>query len=214
MNNDYDVLVACETSGEIRRRLRDMGINAVSCDILPADDGSAHHIVGDAGELVKRPWGLVIAHPPCTYLANSGVRWLHTQEGRWEKMREGAEFFLRMLNANAPLVAVENPVMHKHAKAIIGEGPAFTMQPYEHGDPATKRTCWWLRGLPVIEPTRVCTPEEIAEAKANKSFDAIHKATPGPDRWKIRSKTFAGIADAAATHWGGYYLKHRERLAA
>lgn len=212
MNLDrYEVLVACETSGQIRRRLRAMGIEAVSCDLLPADDGSPHHVVGDALALAtSRDWGMVIAHPPCTFLANSGVRWLHTQEGRWERMRAGAEFFRSMLeDSRAPLVACENPVMHRHAVEIVGRRQDFTLQPYQHGDPATKRTCFWLRGLPVVEPTRVCSAEEIAQSKADGRWDAIHKASPGPLRWKKRSETFPGVADALATAWGEFYLAQR-----
>lgn len=208
---DYEAAVLCETSGEIRRRLRAMGIRACSVDVLPADDGEEeHHFVADAAEFADMPFGLAIAHPPCTYLANSGVRWLYSQEGRWEAMRAGAEFFKKMLNAKAGMVAVENPVMHKHAREIVGRGPDFTMQPSDHGDPATKRTCWWLKNLPVIAPTRPCTQEEIEAAKADKSFDAVWRAPPGPDRWKIRSKTYPGIAQAVADVWGGHYLKMRQ----
>lgn len=201
------VLVACETSGQITQRLVKMGIDAVSCDVLPADDPTrSNHIVCDARELVREPWGMVIAHPPCTFLANSGVRWLYTKEGRWDDMREGAQFFLDMLNANSLLVAVENPVMHKHALEIIGRKHTFSMQPYEHGDPRTKRTCWWTVGLPKISPTNPCTKAQIQEARDSKEFQEVWRASPGPDRWKLRSRTYDGIADAVASVWGNFFL--------
>jgi len=203
------VLVACETSGQITQRLVKMGIDAVSCDVLPSDDLSrSNHIVCDARELVREPWGMVIAHPPCTFLANSGVRWLYEKEGRWDDMKEGAKFFLDMLNANAPLVAVENPIMHKHALEIIGRKHTFSMQPYEHGDPRTKRTCWWTKGLPKISPTNPCTKEEMQAARDSKEFQEVWRATPSPDRWKIRSRTYDGIADAVASVWGNFFLSN------
>jgi hypothetical protein len=175
------VLVACETSGQITQRLVKMGIDAMSCDVLPSDDLSrSNHIVCDARELVREPWGMVIAHPPCT--------------------------FLDMLNANAPLVAVENPIMHKHALEIIGRKHSFSMQPYEHGDPRTKRTCWWTKGLPKISPTNPCTKEEMQAARDSKEFQEVWRATPSPDRWKIRSRTYDGIADAVASVWGNFLL--------
>lgn len=134
---------------------------------------------------------MVIAHPPCTYLCNSGVRWLHEREGRWEQMKEAAEFFLDCLNANAPCVAVENPVMHRYAREIIGRGPDCTVQPWEHGDGYTKRTCFWLRGLPALTPTQIVEGREAA----------CHREPPGSERAKNRAKTYPGIARAMAEQW-------------
>jgi hypothetical protein len=184
------VLIACEFSGVVRGAFRDMGHDAVSCDILPTERPGPHH-QGDVLPLLRQPWDLVIAHPPCTRLCNSGVRWLHERD-LWDEMREGAEFFLACLNANAPMVAVENPVMHRHAREIIGRGPDFTTQPYEHGDPYTKRTCFWTRGLPPLQPSMVVDGREAQ----------VHRASPGPDRWKERSRTYPGIARAMAEQWG------------
>jgi len=107
-------------------------------------------------------------------------------------MREGAEFFLECLNGNAPMIAVENPVMHKYAVEIIGRKHDFSVQPYEHGDPFTKRTCFWTKGLPAIEPTNI-----IAER-----YPAVHRASPGKDRWKERSRSYPGIMNALAEQWG------------
>ena len=193
-------LVACETSGAVRRALRRKGVDAWSCDVLPADDGETlHHIQDKAQHLLGRVWDLVIAHPPCTYLANSGARWLYNADGakneeRWEKMREGAEFFLECLNANADRVAVENPVMHRHAADIIGRRQDFTIQPWQFGDNFKKRTCFWTRGLPRLVPT--------SDLDGSSAYAACHREQPGPDRWKKRSATYPGIADAIADQWG------------
>jgi len=198
-------LVACEYSGRVRSALRNRGIDAVSCDLLPSEDNSLHHIQSDVREMLAEPWDLVIAHPPCTYLANSGVRW-RVERQEWEQVREAAEFFLACLNANASLVAVENPVMHKYAReAIGGLRPFFTVQPWQFGDPARKRTCFWTRGLPKLVPTSDMT---AADARAD-----CHLASPGPDRWKDRSRTYPGIAAAIASQWGpAYRITHQRRL--
>lgn len=188
------VLIACEFSGVMRRAFRALGHDAWSCDLLPAEDGSSHHIQGDVRPLLRQPWDLVIAHPPCTRLCNSGVRWL-AERDLWDEMRQGAAFFLECLEANAPRVAVENPVMHRYAREIIGRGPDFTVQPWQFGDPAKKRTCFWTKGLPALVPTSTMT---AADAKPD-----CHRASPGPDRWKLRSVTYPGIAAACAMQWGG-----------
>jgi hypothetical protein len=145
--------------------------------------------------MLAEPWDMIIAHPPCTYLCNSGVRWMSTEPGRMDKMREGARFFLSCLFANADHVAVENPVMHGHARAIIGRGPDFTVQPWQFGDDERKRTCFWTRGLPPLRPT--------SSLDGSTAGASVHRAPPGPDRWKERSRTFPGIAAAMATQWGG-----------
>lgn len=192
-------LVACEYSGRVRDALTRQGIDAVSCDLLPSET-PGHHIQGDVREMLAEPWDLVIAHPPCTYLANSGVRWLHSDPSRWEKMREGAQFFLACLNANSPKVAVENPVMHKYAReAIGGLRQKFTVQPWQFGDPAKKRTCFWTKGLSPLVPT--------SDMTADQAIAECHLASPGPDRWKDRSRTYPGIAAAIASQWG-HALRH------
>jgi hypothetical protein len=192
------VLVACEYSGRVRDALRARGIDAVSCDLLPTE-APGPHIVGDVLPLLRQPWAMVIAHPPCTYLCNSGVRWLHERPGRWAEMQRAAQFFLECLNANAPLVAVENPVMHGHAREIVGAAHAFTVQPWQFGDPAKKRTCFWTRGLPPLRPTSAMTG---TDARAE-----CHLASPSPDRWKQRSRTYPGIAAAIADQWSSLVLE-------
>lgn len=185
------VLVACEYSGRVRDALLARGIDAVSCDLLPTEiDGP--HIVGDVTEQLARRWSMVIAHPPCTRLCNSGVRWL-AERDLWADMRAAAAFFMACLNANAPRVAVENPVMHGHAAAIIGK-PSFTCQPWQFGDNAKKRTCFWTRNLPPLVPT--------SDLDGTNARAECHLASPGPDRWKERSRTYPGIAREIAAQWG------------
>lgn len=193
------VLVACEYSGRVRQAFRARGFDAISCDLLPSEDDSQHHIQGDVRPLLRQPWDLVIAHPSCQYLANSGVRW-RVERQEWQQVRDAAEFFLACYNANAPLVAVENPVQHKYAReAIGGMRPSFSVQPWQFGDPAKKRTCFWTRGLPPLVPTSDMT---ATDARAD-----CHLAPPSPDRWKERSRTYQGIAEAIADQWGAVLKK-------
>ena len=188
------MLVACEFSGTVRRAFRERGHDAWSCDLLPADDDSPHHVQGDARALLSDGWDLLIAHPPCTRLCNSGVRWL-AERDLWAEMREGADLFLTFLNAPVRCVAVENPVMHRYAREIIGRGPCFTVQPWQFGDNAKKRTCFWTRGLLPLRPT--------SDLDGSTAAAEVHTASPGPDRWKLRSVTYPGIAAAMAHQWGG-----------
>jgi hypothetical protein len=187
------VLVACEYSGRVRDAFRALGHDAMSCDLLPSEAPGPHH-QGDVRPLLREPWDLVIAHPPCTRLCNSGVRWLAERE-LWGDMLEAVDFFRACLGANAPRVAVENPVMHRYARDLISRhGPDFTVQPWQFGDPAKKRTCFWTRGLPPLRPTSIMTADD---ARAE-----CHLEPPGPDRWKNRSRTYPGIARAMAEQWG------------
>lgn len=187
------VLVACEYSGIVRDAFIKRGHDAISCDLLPSERHGPHH-QGDVLPMLQKRWDLVIAHPPCTRLCNSGVRWLH-ERNLWEEMRDAAKFFMECLSANADRVAVENPVMHKYAREIVGRGPDFTTQPWQHGDPAKKRTCFWTRGdLPPLTPT---SKMSAADAKPD-----CHYASPGKDRWKLRSRTYPGIANSMAEQWG------------
>lgn len=187
------ILVACEYSGRVRDAFIAQGHDAVSCDLLPSD-APGPHIQGDVRHQLFRPWDMVIAHPPCTRLCNSGVRWLH-ERNLWAAMQEAAEFFIACLNANAPRVAVENPVMHGHAQTIVGRGPDFTVQPWMFGDEVKKRTCFWTRGLPPLVATSASTGRDA-------SADCW-LLPPSKDRWKLRSTTYPGIASAIAEQWGG-----------
>ena len=185
------VLVACEFSGIVRDAFLERGHDAISCDLLPTERPGPH-IQGDVRPLLRERWDLVIAHPPCTYLANSGVRWLHERPERWREMEGAAQFFLACLQANGRMVAVENPTMHKYALSIVGRAPNCAVQPYEFGHQESKRTCFWTRGLPPLMPTGIMQVRN----------QTVHRESPGPDRWKKRSLTFPGIAAAMADQWG------------
>ena len=181
------VLVACEYSGAVRRAFRAFGHDAWSCDLLPAEDGDPHHIRGDVLDVIAAQWDLMIAHPPCTHLSVSGARWFK------DKLPEQAEalWFVDMLmnRTNIPRVCIENPV------SIISSRlrkPDQIIQPWQFGHGETKATCLWLKGLPKLTPTN------IGEGRETR----VHRMSPGPDRWKERSRTFAGIAQAMAEQWG------------
>lgn len=186
-----NVLVACEFSGIVRDAFTARGHDAISCDLLPTESPGPH-IQGDVAPLLKYEWDLIIAHPPCRYLCNSGVRWLHEQPGRWGKMVDAAKFFQSFLtDTRSEFLAVENPVMHRWAEIRKHD---FTIQPWEFGEPYTKRTCFWTRNLPPLEPTNILDTDQ--------RHPAVHYESPGPDRWKRRSVTYQGIADAMADQWG------------
>lgn len=195
------VLVACEFSGIVRRAFAARGHDAWSCDLLPADDRSNRHIVGDARDLLQDGWDLLmVAHPPCTRLCNSGVRWLsvpppgRTRDEMWADLDDGAALFSAFWNAPIERIAVENPVMHRHAKERIAgyQEPAQSVQPWQFGHGETKRTCLWLKNLPQLKPT------DIVEGREAR----VHRMPPGKDRWRERSRFFPGIATAMADQWG------------
>ena len=205
------VLIACEESGVMRRAFAALGHDAWSCDLQPAADGSNRHIRGDVRDVLHDGWDLLaVCHPPCTRLCNSGVRWLsvpppgRTKADMWRELDEGADLFNACLNAPIERVAVENPIMHGHARErIVGWVKPQIVQPWWFGDKAFKATGFYLRGLPPLEATDKLTPPK-AGTDEHKRWSAIHRASPGPDRARLRSRTFAGIAQAAASQWGGY----------
>lgn len=217
------VLIGCETSGIVRDAFLALGHDAWSCDLLPSDKPSNRHIQGDVRDVMRESWDLMaVMHPPCTRLCNSGVRWLSSPpEGRtlaemWEELQAGADLFSACWNADhIPCRAIENPVMHKHAKALIQNfrPAAQSVQPWQFGtdadgpDNEKKRTCLWLHGLPKLTPT--------GTLDGSTARDSVHKAPPGPDRWKARSKFFPGLAAAMADQWGAHAQAALEgRLAA
>jgi hypothetical protein len=197
------VLVACEFSGIVRDAFTALGHNAWSCDLLPSERLGLHYQQDVRGALDYN-WDLMIAHPPCTYLANSGVSWLHRQEGRWKKLDDGAKFFKMLLDADIPRIAVENPIPHKYAVERIGRKYDQLIQPYMFGHPERKATCLWLKNLPPLIPTNDVKAE--MEALPKNQAQRLHYTPPGPDRWKIRSRTFTGIAQAMASQWGNHSL--------
>ena len=209
------VLIGCETSGVMRRAFAARGHEAWSCDLLPAEDGSNRHIRGDLRDHLADGWDmLVVCHPPCTRLCNSGVRWLHRPPARrtlaemWAELDEGVALFTACWRAPVDRVAVENPVMHRHARDRMPPDlprPQI-VQPWWFGDPAFKATGFYLRGLPPLSHTSRLVPPKPGTADP-KAWSAVHRAPPGPDRWRFRSRTFAGIAEAAAAQWGDHALQ-------
>jgi hypothetical protein len=195
------VLVGCEFSGTVRRAFAQRGHDAWSCDLLPAEDGTNKHLVGDVRDFLNDGWDLLaVFHPPCTRLCNSGVRWLHrappgkTVDQMWRELDEAAALFSACWNAPIERKAIENPVMHRHAKARIINYRAFaqSVQPWQFGHPETKRTCLWLENLPPLVATNIVDGREAR----------VHRMPPGPDRWRERSRFYPGIADAMADQWG------------
>lgn len=201
------VLVACEYSATVRDAFRALGHDAWSCDILPTDGDPRWHIEGDALEAVYGGghWDLMIAHPPCTYMTNAGVTWLHKDPTRWAKLDEGAAFFKALWDAPIERIAIENPVMHKYAKERIGGmQQTQTIQPYQFGHMEQKATCLWLKGLMPLRPTTDLKAE--TKALPDNQRQRIHYLPPSADRWKLRSTTFKGIAEAMADQWGGQII--------
>ena len=199
------VLVACEFSGIVRRAFRALGHDAWSCDLLDAEDNDAHHIVGDALDTAAafKP-DLMIAHPPCTFLTNAGVRWLYLDGRkvngpdpvRWKSMNAAVEFFKKCQAVDVPRLAVENPIPHGHAN--LGR-PTQIVQPWMFGHKEIKATCFWLKGLkPLVETDNVYAGT-MALPYAQRAL--VHYASPGPDRWQERSRTLPGIAAAMAEQW-------------
>jgi hypothetical protein len=186
------ILVACEESQAVCLAFRELGHEAYSCDILECSGGHPEwHIQGDAIEQAySGKYDLMVAHPPCTRLCNSGVCWLD-KRNLWQEMREGAEFFKALLDAPIKHKAIENPIPHKYALEIIGRKYDQIIQPWQFGHGETKATCLWLENLPLLVPTDIVNGRE----------QRLHRLPPGPERAKLRSKTFPGIAKAIATQW-------------
>ena len=204
------VLVACEYSGVVRSAFRKLGHDAWSCDILPADDGSPYHFQSDVLDVLelKNQWGegwdLMIAHPPCTYLSRAGARWLYPKgelnDERYGKLLEGKKFFMDLMNADIPKIAIENPTPFK-----VAELPPYSqvVQPYGFGDPYTKRTLLWLKGLPVLTNTNEVDPQGSWLPSNTSGFRKGQKSSKGVAKnASLYSRTFQGIADAMADQWG------------
>lgn len=180
------VLVACEYSGKVREAFRKLGHDAWSCDILPSDDNSPYHYQCDVLTILDKNWDLMIAHPPCTHLAVSGARWF---KDKAVEQAEALEFVRALLEAPIPMIALENPISIISSKI---RKPDQIIQPWQFGHGETKATCLWLKNLPKLEPT------DIVEGREAR----VHKMPPSKDRWKLRSETYQGIADAMAEQWG------------
>ena len=194
------VLVACEYSGRVREAFAKLGHYAMSCDFLPTEL-PGNHYQGDVRDILHDNWDLLIAHPPCTYLTNAGVKHLYTDPARWEKLDEAAAFFKLLLDAPIEKKCIENPIMHGHAKERIGGiKQSQIIHPWMFGHAESKATCLWLNGLEPLKPTNNVKEEMMLLPKNQR--ERLHYLPPSPDRWKERSRTYPGIANAMASQWG------------
>lgn len=194
------VLVACEYSGRVRDAFAAMGHDAMSCDLLPTN-APGEHYQGDIFNIIDDGWDLMIAHPPCTYLCSSGLHWNKRIDGRQALTDEALAFVKRLLDAPIERIALENPIGCISSQI---RKPDQTIQPYQFGHDASKSTCLWLKNLPVLKPTKLIAPRIVDGKKrwANQTDSGQNKLPPSADRWKIRSETYQGIADAMAAQWG------------
>jgi hypothetical protein len=190
------ILIACESSGAVRNAFRKLGHDAWSCDLLPADDGSPYHIQGDVIPHLKDGWDLMVGHPPCTDLAVSGARYFE-QKRKDGRQQEAIDFFMKLANAPIPRIAIENPV---GIMSTVWRKPNQIIQPWQFGHPESKSTCLWLKNLPLIKPTHVLSLPASGRWQ-NQTPSGQNKLGPSPDRWKIRSETYKGIAKAFADQW-------------
>ena len=191
------VLIACEYSGIVRDAFISLGHDAMSCDLLPTEQPGPHY-QGDVFDIIGDGWDLMIAHPPCTYLSSSGLHWNGRVPGRAELTEEALEFVRRLLDAPIPKIALENPVGCISSRI---RKPDQIIQPWHFGDDASKKTCLWLKNLPLLRETNRLPGNNLTR-RANQTASGQNKLGPSPDRQKIRSKTYQGIADAMAAQWG------------
>jgi hypothetical protein len=196
------VLVACEYSGSVRDAFAALGWDAWSCDLLPSEKPGNHH-QGDVRELLAQPWDIIIAFPPCTYLCSSGMHW--TVRGlRDPKLTEDALDFVRcLLGADCKHIALENPV---GAISTRIRKPDCIIHPWQFGHPESKTTCLWLKNLPPLVPTNILQKPAGGRWENQCANGSQNKLGPSPDRWKLRSKTYQGIADAMASQWSAFVL--------
>lgn len=186
------VLVACEYSGRVREAFNALGNDAWSCDLLDTEI-PGNHIKGDVLKVVDEGWDLMIAHPPCTDLAVSGARYFKFKQDR---QQQALGFVQKLMDAPIPRIAIENPIsiISSHIRK-----PDQIIQPWQYGHGETKATCLWLKNLPLLKPTN------IVEGREHR----VHRMPPGPDRWKERSRTYTGIADAMAVQWSAHVMAHK-----
>ena len=210
------ILVACEYSGIVRDAFAARGWDAWSCDLLESERPEGNHYQGDVFDIINDGWDLMVAHPPCTYLSNSGAGHMYLGKGkeekealgyqidpeRWANMEAGAAFFRSFLHTSIPHVAIENPVMHGWGIERVGGKATQFVQPYHFGHLETKATGLRLINLPLLVPTN--DVEKEMRALPKKDTHRVHHASPGKDRWKDRSRTYPAIAQAMADQWGPY----------
>lgn len=194
------VLVACEYSGTVRDAFRALGHDALSCDLLPTDRPGPHY-QGDVFDIIDDGWDLMVAHPPCTYLCSSGLHWNKRDASRAKKTDEALAFVQALMNAPIDKIVIENPI-GRIGTAIRKADQV--VQPYQFGHDASKQTALWLKGLPILKPTKFIQPR-LVDGKprwSNQTDSGQNRLPPSPDRWKIRSTTYQGIANAMAEQWG------------
>ena len=193
------VLVACEYSGKVRDAFIAKGHYAMSCDLLPTDSPGSHY-QGDVRDVIGDDWDLIIAHPECTYITNSGVSHLHKDVTRWKKLFDACEFFKIFLDSKCEKVCIENPIPHKYATGWLGTKYSQIIQPWQFGHMEQKATCLWLKGLDQLNPSNNVKSEMMK--LPDNVRQRLHYLPPSPDRWKLRSTTYQGIANAMADQWG------------
>ncbi len=207
------ILVACEESQAVTKELRELGHEAFSCDLLPCSGGHPEwHYQQDVFKVIDKGWDMMIAHPPCTFLAVSGARWLYNKDGsknveRWENQAKALDFVQKLMDAPIDKIAIENPI------SVISSNirkPDQIVQPWQFGDKAQKSTCLWLKNLPKLEPTDIVEKGEFIEFISKKGvkkkqpkwyFEALKNAKTPAERRTLRSKTFKGMAEAMAKQW-------------
>lgn len=193
------VLVACEYSGTVRDAFLKAGHDAMSCDLLPTDVAGPHY-QGNVLDIIDQGWDLMIAHPPCTYLCSSGLHWNKRRPERAKQTEDALDFVRLLLAAPIPKIVIENPIGCISTRI---RPPDQTVQPWQYGHDASKATCLWLKGLPPLRPTSFVEPR-IVDGKrrwANQTDSGQNRLPPSADRWKIRSETYSGIADAMVSQW-------------
>ena len=190
------ILIACEYSGTVRDAFRARGHDAVSCDLLPSDKPGPHY-QGDVSDIIGDGWDLMVAHPPCTYLCSSGLHWNKKRPERAAKTEEALHEAERLMNAPVPRIAIENPIGCISTRVCK---PDQTIQPWQFGHPESKATCLWLKRLPALTSTDILPAPESGRW-SNQTASGQNKLAPSPDRWKIRSTTYQGIANAMAAQW-------------
>lgn len=191
------ILIACEYSGTVRDAFIRRGHDAMSCDLLPTDVPGPHY-QGDVADIIKDGWDMMIAHPPCTYLCSSGLHWNKRRPERAAQTEAALQFVQFLLNANIPKIALENPIGCISTRI---RKPDQTIHPWQYGHPESKATCLWLNGLPRLTPTSILPLPESGRW-SNQTASGQNKLGPSPDRWKVRSATYRGIAEAMAEQWG------------
>lgn len=206
------ILIACEESQIVTKAFRAIGLEAFSCDLLPCSGGMLQwHIQGDAiSEAYSGNYQMMIAHPPCTYLTVTGNKWMKPEfknrfPNRTEKRKKAIEFFIKLYYSPIPMIAIENPV------GVLSSNfrkPDQYVQPFHFGDPHSKKTGWWLKGLQKLKPTKIVNPHLYVYKNGKRSpqwhMDSLH--LPKEERARIRSKTFPGMADAIANQWGSHLI--------